>query len=355
MTLIRGNLNFNEALPVTVDWCSKALGFVIKEFTTIETIHGTASKILIGVKACSGNDNTADPRPDQICVKGGFDPNITAIYPGLNAIYRREAEFYYYIAPLVTMRLPKAWYCGSDTVSGQGIVFMDDLRSTGCTFGNPLDPWPVARVRAGVEQLAALHAATWSKTAQVYPWLSSGSALPAVILALLEPEAWARRYAEGERPPIPAEMLDRERMRRAFQKLWSVTDPRYNCLVHGDAHIGNTYITAAGEPGFIDWQGLAVGSAFDDVPYFIAGALTVRDRREHEVGLVEHYLDTLSELGGPRLRREEVWDEYRGHTMHGFVWALTDPHMQPKDVIFATVERYTVAMVDHGTLDLLGC
>ncbi|KAK8051173.1 hypothetical protein PG993_002558 [Apiospora rasikravindrae] len=338
MTLIRGTLNSDEPLPVspdqvTVEWCSKALGFAVKEFTTIETIHGTASKILIGLKTSSSNGGTADPKPDQICVKGGFDPAIIAIYPGLNAIYRREAEFYYYIAPLVAMRLPKAWL---------------HLR-------DPLEPWPVSRVRAGVEQLAALHAATWSKTAQDFPWLASGSALPAVILALLEPEAWARRYAEGERPPVPDEMLDRERMRQAFQKLWSVTDPRYNCLVHGDAHIGNTYITAAGEPGFIDWQGLAVGSAFDDVPYFITGALTVQDRREHEVGLVEHYLDSLAALGGPRLRREEVWDEYRRHMMHGFVWALTDPHMQPKDVIFAMVERYTAAMVDHGTLALLGC
>ncbi|KAK8091025.1 hypothetical protein PG994_000530 [Apiospora phragmitis] len=268
MAVIRGHLNSSEeVLPVTpdqvtVEWCSKALGFAIKEFTAVEIIHGTASKILIGLKAC-GDDNIADPRPDIICVKGGFDPGVIAIYPGLNATYRREAEFYYYIAPLVNMRLPRAWYCGSDTVSGQGIVIMDDLRSTGCTFGNPLEPWPVAR---GL------------------PVARQRQRPPAVILALLEPEPWARRYAEGERPPVPDEMLDRERMRRAFQKLWAVTDPRYHCLVHGDAHIGNTYITAAGEPGLLDWQGLAVGSAFDDVPYFIAGGLAVQDRRSTRSG-----------------------------------------------------------------------
>ncbi|KAK8029019.1 hypothetical protein PG991_006075 [Apiospora marii] len=308
MAAVRGHLHSNErALPVTpdqvtVEWCSEALGFAIQEFTAVETIHGTASKILIGLKKYGDADATADARPDRICVKGGFDPNILAIYPGLTATYRREAEFYYHIAPLLTMRLPRAWYCASDTINGQGIVIMDDLRSTGCTFGNPLDPWPVSRVRAGVEQLATLHAGTWAKTAADLPWLAGGSAFPAVVMALMEPEPWARRFAEGARPPVPADgMADRERMRAAFQRLWAVTDPRYFCLVHGDAHLGNTYITAAGEPGFIDWQGLAVGSAFDDVPYFIAGALTVPDRREHEVGLVEHYLDTLAELGGPRV------------------------------------------------------
>ncbi|KAK8128456.1 hypothetical protein PG984_009564 [Apiospora sp. TS-2023a] len=305
MTLLRGHLNSNErALPVTpdqvtVDWCSEALGFAIQEFTAVDTIHGTASKILLELKACDDVEveDTADPRPDRICVKGGFDPDILAMYPGLNATYRREAEFYYHIAPLLTMRLPKAWYCASDTINGQGIVIMDDLRSTGCTFGNPLAPWPVARVRAGVEQLAMLHAGTWAKTSKVFEWLAGGSAFPAVVMALMEPEPWARRFAEGERPPVPEGMANRERMRTAFQRLWAVTDPRYFCLVHGDAHIGNTYVAATGEPGFIDWQGLAVGSAFDDVPYFIAGALTVQDRREHETGLVEHYLDTLAELG----------------------------------------------------------
>jgi len=272
-----------------------------------------------------------------------------------------------YVAPLVpAVRLPRAWYCGSDTLHGQGIVILDDLKCTGCTFGNPLQPWPVARVRAGVEQLAALHAGTWApKTTaaneddergegKCFPWLAGGSTFPAMVLVLLEPEPWARRYAEGERPPsVPDAMLDRARMRAAFLKLWAVSDPRYRCLVHGDAHLGNTYVTAEGAPGFLDWQGLAVGSVFDDVSYFIAGALTVADRRAHEVGLVEHYLDTLAALGGPRLAREEVWDEYRRHAMHGFMWALTDPRMQPNEVVFAMVERYTAAMVDHGTLELL--
>ncbi|KAK8118761.1 uncharacterized protein PG998_003387 [Apiospora kogelbergensis] len=337
MAIVRGHLNSSEALPVTPDqvtaeWCSDVLGCVVKDLKVIKTIHGTASKIILELiyADTTGQEFTL---PDRVCVKGGFDPNILAMFPGLTTLYRREAEFYYYVAPLITVvRLPRAWYCGSDIANGQGIVVMDDLGSMGCTFGNPLEPWPVARVRAGVEQLAALHAGTWApKTTageekNCFPWLAGGSTFPA---------------------------MDRERMRAAFQKLWAGSDPRYHCLVHGDAHLANTYITAEGEPGFLDWQGLAVGSAFDDVPYFIVGALTVADRREHEVGLVEHYLSTLAALGGPRFARGEVWDEYRKHAMHGFMWALTDPRMQPNDVVFAMVERYTAAMVDHGTLALL--
>ncbi|KAK7981725.1 hypothetical protein PG988_003963 [Apiospora saccharicola] len=101
MPMLRGHLNSNEtALPVTpdqvtVEWCSEALGFAIQEFTAVETIHGTASKILLELKTDNIADTAADPRPDRICVKGGFDPDILAMYPGLDATYRREAEFYY--------------------------------------------------------------------------------------------------------------------------------------------------------------------------------------------------------------------------------------------------------------------
>lgn len=111
MAMVRGQLNSSErALPVTPDqvtaeWCSEALGFAIEEFTSVETIHGTASKILLGLKTGGDGDAPADARPGSICVKGGFDPNILATYPGLNATYRREAEFYYvclaFVAALV--------------------------------------------------------------------------------------------------------------------------------------------------------------------------------------------------------------------------------------------------------------
>ncbi|KAK6853489.1 hypothetical protein PG995_010301 [Apiospora arundinis] len=371
MAIIRGHLNSSEALPVTADhvtaeWCSKALGCTIKEITVLGTIHGTASKLIIGLAFANGFEKSG--LPDRLCVKGGFDPDILAIYPGLNAIYRREVEFYY--MSISALKFPADLVALNDRHSDNGRLAIQWLHI-----------WQPARAmarRTGTGRRGAARGAARRHLGpqdhddggggggreerkrdgkkSFFPWLAGGSALPAVILALFEPEPWARRYAEGQRPPsMPDDMLDRERMRAALQKLWAVSDARYQCLVHGDAHLGNTYVTAEGDPGFIDWQGLAVGSAFDDVPYFIVGALTVADRREHEVELVEHYLDSLAALGGPRLVRDEVWDEYRRHMMHGFVWALTDPHMQPNEVVFVMVERYTTAMADHGTLGLLEC
>lgn len=69
--------------------------------------------------------------------------------------------------------------------------------------------------------------------------------------------------------------------------------------------------------------------------------------------LVDGYLDALYAEGGPRLARNDIWDDYRRHSLHGLLWAMTPLKMQSDDVVFAITERYSTAIMDHGTLDLL--
>ena len=192
-----------------------------------------------------------------MCVKGGFNPALVKLHPALTFVYRREAEFFHHIRPtLSSMCLPRVWYASSDTITGQGIVMLDDLKASGHTFGTPLAAWPVERVRAGVEELAALHAKTWGAKAEDFPWLKEGLSLREVILSMMVESEWAKRFFdEAARPPVPDHMTDHLGMIRAFKTLWATTNPAHMCVVHGDAHIGNTFITAAGEPG--SWTGRA--------------------------------------------------------------------------------------------------
>jgi hypothetical protein len=88
--------------------------------------------------------------------------------------------------------------------------------------------------------------------------------------------------------------------------------------------------------------------------YFLTGALTVEDRRKHEASLIDTYLEALHKEGGPKLTREDLWDDYRRYSMQGFLWAMTPQTMQPDEVVFAMAERYSACIVDHGTLELLG-
>lgn len=357
----KGILNSSEALPatpqeITADWLSQVLGHKVKNATIVKEIHSTASKILLELSY--ENEVKEDEAPTQICIKGGFNQQLIALHPSLMWTYRREAEFYYYVRPIVSMNLPKTWYCSTDTVNGQGLVIMANLAAEGCDFGQPLKPWIVDRVRAGVEQLAALHGRTWGASEEEFPWLVAdkaigGNPLEGMIRSLLSPPAWEMRFVKSAAPPLPEAIANRERMERAFKTMWATENAKFKCVAHGDAHIGNTFIRPDGTPGFIDWQAPFAGVALQDVAYFITGSLETELRRKHEVELVEHYLQALHKASGPKFTKDDIWTDYRKHVLHGLAWALTAPGMQPDENVFIMTERHAAAALDHKTFELL--
>ncbi|KAK2689087.1 hypothetical protein QWA68_011702 [Fusarium oxysporum] len=282
-------------MPSSAD---KILNKHVQNVEVIEKIHGTASEISIKLTF----ENDTDDSASNVCVKGGFNSDNREPLPFLYAIYRLEAEFYYYLAPRLKIPLPPVSYAGTDTANRQGIVLMNDLKAQGYTFGSPLETWPVERARMSVEQLATLHASTGGIQVK-------GFLLDAVV-GLLTPEEWDQRFAPGARPPVPKFMEDRERMTAAFKALWA-SDSKMKCIVHADAHIGNTFISPTGEPGFLDWQVNHAASALHDVAYFIGGSMLIQDRRAHEKDLLQSYLSALKHTGGPKLGIEDVWEDSR--------------------------------------------
>ena len=125
------------------------------------------------------------------------------------------------------------------------------------------------------------------------------------------------------------------------------------CLIHGDAHAGNLYTTAEGEPGVIDWQLVQRGHWALDVAYHIGSVLTVADRERNERDLLAHYLDRLRAHGGEPPGAEEAWEAYRLSMAYGyFLWAITQ-RVQP-EIIVEFVTRLGTAVAHHGSFDALG-
>jgi hypothetical protein len=340
-----------KPLPITVDgltaaWFGEALGWNVTGVAIKKEIRGTASKIIVELEhADSGNG-----LPTRLCVKGGFNPELMRLVPAVLTCYRLEAEFYYYIAPKTGMNLPTTYFCGTDVVNGQGLVIMEDLESS--TFGTVLEPWTAERVREGVKELALLHAKTWGGRTEDFPWYKTNGIRDA-IESLWAPAAWQERFSTEACPPIHDELKDRHRVVGAFHTMWNTPDPRFVVMAHGDSHVANTFITASGKPGFLDFQGVHPDSAFMDVAYFITGAMEIEDRCKHEHDLVQSYLDALAEAGGPRFAVEDAWEEFRRQQLHGFVWSLATPMLQPKHVVDPVSARHAAAIMDHKSLELI--
>lgn len=114
----------DKALPLTVEeisaeWLIEALDVPVKEFKITNAMHGTSSKIFIDLEFEGETDV-----PTRVCVKGGFSPAIREAFPDMWASYRPEVEFYNFIAFKTSMPLPRTWFCGTDAVSGQGLVII---------------------------------------------------------------------------------------------------------------------------------------------------------------------------------------------------------------------------------------
>ncbi|KAI0395963.1 kinase-like domain-containing protein [Xylariaceae sp. FL0594] len=353
VTKLRGPQSKAPALPlptvadeVTPEWLSSVLGVEVKSLSRTRELPGTASKLYVTA--------VTDKKGEmKLCVKGGFNPEFIKQMPWITMIYQREVEFFNRIAlQLTSMQLPRAWWAGHSP--SQGIVVMEDLDARGCQFGNPVEAWPVSRVREGVEQLAALHAKTWGVRPADYPWLTSD--YDQAILTLMENFDVIVRGPD--RPTVQEHLLNQARVTAALKKHYASRNPRFRCLLHGDAHVGNTYIDA-GSPRFLDWQMIHIGSAFHDVAYFVGGALSIEDRRAHEWEILDHYLATLARLGvkgaatNLRISDEEVRTEYRKSFLAGIGWIMCPYEMQPRDCVHAMAVRYAAALDDHKVLELL--
>lgn len=347
----------SAALPLTPEeltpgWLADALGVAVAGVEVPEINWGTATKVLLRVSYAQDPGPEGPPR--ALCVKGGFREELRAY--GIGEAYKIEARFFAEIAPGLDARLPSCWYAGVDDAHDQGIVVLDDLAAAGATFGDPTQPWGADLVAAALEQQAGWHRPTWGAKPGTYgDWLAIGAApVRAAAAAFFTEEHYAQQFAIPAGPRLPESLSDRHLLQRAFERLWEHDDAAGHCLVHGDAHVGNTFIDAAGAPGFLDWQTPCLAPALYDVAYFIIGALAPEERRAAERDLLQHYLDALAAGGGPAIPWDEAWLDYRRHALHGFLWALTPPVMQTVERVVAMADRYTAAIDELEVLDVLG-
>jgi hypothetical protein len=341
---------------VTAAWVGAGLrtrypGVLVTEAEHVQTIEGTATKIL--VRLAYGPRTRPDGLPDQMWIKGGFGAHRE--YVGAMGVYAGEVRFFNEIAPLYELPRPARYFGLAQSDPVQGIVALEDLRARGVTFARATRPLTVELARAGLDALAARHGQSWGDdrprrlgVAPVMPDTSE-RILRDWFAALPEMFAAPRGFA------APVVLHEPDRLRAAVAAYRAAARRGTLCVVHGDAHIGNAYVEPNGRVGFVDWQTVAVGPWVHDVNYFLVSALDVPDRRAYERDLLGHYLNALATFGVSAPGVEEAWDAYRQATVYGFFGWLCNPDIwQPADVNTATYARFGTAMLDHDTYTALG-
>jgi hypothetical protein len=279
--------------------------------------------------------------PAELCVKG--------YYSQAGEKYRfagePEACFYRHVAPLTRMRTLQCHYADFDPGTRASVVISEDVVAQGATFLDALSDYTPDQVAESLAELARLHAATWQSAALAgVGWLASRLPMYLVTRGVGD----IRVNFDGPiGAGVPVGVRDAQRLADAYRALAeAVSGPGPWSVIHGDAHVGNLFLDAAGRPSFLDWQLAQRGPWYLDVGYHVASALTVADRRHAEQDLLRHYLSELGAAGIDVPSWDEAWHGFRRGIVHGlYLWAITlkvDPA-----VTSVLLERLGTAAADH--------
>ncbi len=230
------------------------------------------------------------------------------------------------------------------------VLVMEDLTTRGADPRDATRPMTVEQVATGVRGLGRMHGRFWGNRVTENPslgWLEPFVPWDGMQAAPL-PEALNRLGDDA-----PAEVMSLT-INGLIEDIWkpfirSLTVAPQT-LLHGDPHIGNTYLLPSGEVGFLDWQVARRGNWSLDLGYFLQGALTVEDRRRSERHLLEEYRDALALPADELPPIDEIWLRYRASVAHGLtLWLCTASAgelWQRPDIAIALAQRYSAAYAD---------
>ena len=220
---------------------------------------------------------------------------------------RREASFYDSLAGTLRLRTPAVHGVSLDEGSGEFVLLLEDLVSSGCTVSDGTVGVALDAAAVALEELAEMHARYEdpARRASEAPWvppagLGSDYAVKMLTYALEHhPERLPSAFSQIAR-------LYNER-RVELQELWREGPPT---IVHGDPHIGNVF-DDHGRTGFLDWGMIMVSTPMRDVSYFLTMAMSIEDRRAHEHELLRHYLGVRKALGATDIDFDQAWQWHR--------------------------------------------
>lgn len=228
--------------------------------------------------------------------------------------YERENRFYDEVAPHIALRIPRAYYTGTDTEAGNFVLLMEDLTGL-AELGDQLAGCDIATAEMVVRELAKFHAAWWNNPkVRALEWMPRVNDPLQLFAGELYQAAWPA-FVEIWGHTLPAKLLEAgERLGPAWTPIMNDFAKGAEFISHTDFRLDNMLF---GKPGteaelvVIDWQLCVRGGGLYDLGYFVSQSLPVELRRKAERDLIRLYHETLCAHGVTDYPFERCWDDYR--------------------------------------------
>lgn len=338
---------------ITPEWMSQALaadhpGAVVDAVSVEVRDDGTNRRARLGITYRAGQG------PVTVFVKAA-DPAHKELIRMTSGMFHEPRLFTCGVQ--LPLEHPAVYTALIDEPDYDFVMVMEDLTARGADPRDATRPMTVAQVATGVRGLARMHGRYWGERVLRDPalgWLEPFLPWDGMEMAPLA-QALDRL---GDDAPAEVKSLTIDALIDSIWKPYIRTlTTSAQTLLHGDPHIGNTYLLPSNEVGFLDWQVARRGNWSLDLGYFLQSALTVDDRRRSEGALLEEYREALGLPAAETPSIEEIWLRYRASVAHGLtLWLCTASAgelWQRPDIALALARRYSTAYADLDTKSAL--
>jgi Phosphotransferase enzyme family len=354
-------------LEITPAWLTAVLckgipGALVLDFQATGGSVGTSTRQ--GLQLVLNDEARQGGVPSRLFTKCSRNFNQRLML-GLSGMINGEIGFYPQIRPQIDIEAPNGYHACIDHPSWRSMILMEDVVATkGAKFISTGTHITRSQIEDLLANMAIWHGHFWESPPlkNQLCWLRT----PADFLNTITPLGFRFLCMQGikhAQSVIPPSLLSRT------DELWKVLIQSFELnlqgprtFLHGDPHIGQTYITHEGKMGYADWQLVMQGGWAFDFAYAIVSALTVEDRRLWERDLLHFYLDRLHAAGGPKLPFDNAWLSYLQNTIYPyFCWLMTItgnhlplmPKMQKESISLDIIGRTANAIADLDALKAL--
>jgi aminoglycoside phosphotransferase (APT) family kinase protein len=342
---------------ITPDWMTAALAHhhpdaVVEDVAVVLRDDGTNRRARLALTYTAGSG------PATVFAKA-VDPEHADLVALTSGLYHEPRLFTSGIE--LPLDHPTVYTALIDEDRSDFVMIMEDVVARGADPRDSTRPMSIDQVANGVRGLARMHSRFWGDRVDTHStlgWLEPFVAFEGMRYAPIH-IAFARL---GDTVPAEIAAMSGDEL---FVDLWAryigtLTGSSPQTLLHGDPHIGNTYVLPDDDVGFLDWQMARRGNWSLDLGYFLQGALTIDDRRSAERDLLEEYRNTLALPDDEMPSANEVLLRYRASVAHGLaIWLATGSGgdaWQSAEISDALIKRYAAAFVDlesRAALDAL--
>ena len=275
--------------------------------------------------------------------------------------YDREVSFYRSLASTVGVRTPRCFHADIADDGTPFVLLLEEI--TGARAIDQIVGATRADAEAVIDQAVVLHASFWDNDAlHALDWLppiNTPLFLAASALAEMKLPAYLE-YWKGTAPDDALSFVaDMTPHYPALLDWW--VDQGHPTFAHMDYRADNFLFGGSAGDGAVtvlDWQLSVRGVGVWDIANFLAGSVTVDDRRAWERELVRRYHDGLLAAGVDGYDWDRCWRDYR-YAIGQQAWSTCpmgdlEPGNERGKLLLDTITpRYLIAADDHGVTEML--